>query len=186
MSAFFTLLSLSLSLSTDAFAASIAVGAKAPRRGIMQALKSGLTFGLAEGLMCLVGFGLGTYFSGIIEAFDHWVALILLSIIGARMIREGLSHDNDEDAAPREHSLLSAILTAIGTSIDAAAVGIALAMAGTSIWVCLLIGATSFIISSFGFLIAPRVGERLGHHTEILGGLVLIAIGISIFYQHTA
>ncbi|MFC7293026.1 manganese efflux pump MntP family protein [Hirschia litorea] len=179
-----TFLPLSLSLSTDAFAASLAVGAKAPHRKLRNAIKSGLTFGLAEGLMCLLGFGMGAYFAGIIQAFDHWIALILLTVIGVRMIQEGLNHD-DEDNAPHPTSFIGTIITAIGTSIDAAAVGIALAMAGTSIWVCLLIGTTSFIISTVGFLIAPLVGARLGHRTEIIGGIVLIAIGVSIFCQHT-
>ncbi len=184
MSALLTLLPLSLSLSTDAFAASLAVGAKAPRRRTIDALQSGLTFGLAEGLMCLLGYGLGAYFAGVIQAFDHWVALILLTIIGGRMIQEGLSVDED-DTTLRHRSFWGTILTAIGTSIDAAAVGIALAMAGTSIWACLLIGTTSFMISTLGFWIAPSVGARLGQHTEVLGGIVLIGIGVSIFCQHT-
>ena len=185
MASLITLIPLSLSLSTDAFAASVARGTRARERDLRHAVQAGATFGTAEGLMCLAGWILGAYFAPVIEAVDHWVALVLLTIIGGRMIREGLDSDAEDDTPRQPPSLKGTIFTAIGTSIDSAAVGIALAVSGASAFAALLIGATSFVFSTIGFLIGPSVGARFGHRAEIVGGLVLMAIGVLIFADHT-
>ena len=184
MTSLVTLIPLSLSLSTDAFAASVARGTRARQRDLGHALKAGATFGTAEGVMCLVGWLLGAYFAPVIEAVDHWIALVLLVVIGGRMIREGLAN-GDDDVPRRPLTFVGTVITAIGTSIDSAAVGIALAVSGASAFAALLIGTTSFVIATIGFLIGPAVGARFGHRAEIVGGLVLVAIGIMIFADHT-
>lgn len=184
MTSALALFSLSLSLSTDAFAASLARGACERHRRVSTALASGAIFGAAEGLMCLAGWGLGRVFAQAISALDHWIALVLLTLIGARMIREGLQPVG-EDTPQSRKSLLGTVLTAIGTSVDSATVGVALALAGTGAIAALAIGTASFAASTAGYLIGPTLGSRFGKRAEIAGGLVLILIGVSIFADHT-
>ncbi|WP_417492984.1 manganese efflux pump MntP family protein [Maricaulis sp.] len=179
----FALILTSFSLSTDAFAAALARGAATPQARMIDALRIGLVFGVAEGLMCLMGWGVAIALADIVMAIDHWIALVLLSVIGGRMIREGLSAP-DEAAPVRRRTLLGTVVTAIGTSIDSAAVGIALALAGGSVWAALAIGLASFAMSSVGYYAGPHLGARLGRHAELAGGLILIAIGVSIFVSH--
>lgn len=177
----------SLSLSTDAFAAALARGASDPTARTLRAMRVGAVFGLAEGLMCLAGWLLARVAAHWITAVDHWIALILLAAIGGMMIRNGLA-DADEDEADEPATatsgLLATVVTALGTSIDAAAVGIALALAGGPAWSALAIGLTSFTMASLGYRIGPKVAERLGGLAEIAGGTVLILIGLSIFISH--
>jgi len=177
----------SLSLSTDAFAAALARGASDPAARTLRAMRVGAVFGLAEGLMCLAGWLLARVAAHWITAVDHWIALILLAAIGGMMIRNGLA-DADEDEADEPAAaasgLLATVVTALGTSIDAAAVGIALALAGGPAWSALAIGLTSFTMASLGYRIGPKVAERLGGFAEIAGGVVLIGIGVSIFVSH--
>lgn len=186
--AFLTLALVCLALSTDAFAAALARGSRQRTHNIGQAVRVGAVFGLSEGLMFLLGWGLARSVAAYAEVVDHWIALILLAAIGAHMIREGLGDHPDEvpgePAAQQRASPLLTLLTAIGTSVDAAAVGVAMALAGTSAWLALAIGLTSFVISTLGFSIGPALGVRFGQRAEIGGGLVLIAIGVSIFYSH--
>lgn len=174
---------LSLALSTDAFAASLARGARAKQRHLPTALGSGLIFGTTEGLMCLFGWAAGSLFAGLIADFDHWIALILLGVIGARMIHEGLATGPETESADRS-TWLGTIVTAVGTSIDSATVGVALALSGTTVFAALAIGAASFVASTAGFLAGPMLGARFGHRAEIAGGSVLILIGVIIFYEH--
>ena len=144
-------------------------------------------FGLAEGLMCLAGWLLARVAAHWITAVDHWIALILLAAIGGMMIRNGLGgadEDVADEPAAATSGLLATVVTALGTSIDAAAVGIALALAGGPAWSALAIGLTSFTMASLGYRIGPKVAERLGGFAEIAGGAVLIGIGVSIFVSH--
>lgn len=179
------LFALSASLSADAFAASLARGGRETDRSRAGALGSGAIFGATEGLMCLAGWWLAHAFASHIQAWDHWIALFLLSVIGARMIREGLAGDGSPGENKRRSSVRMTLLTAVGTSVDSAAVGVALALTGVGVFAALVIGLFSFVASTVGFLIGPWVGRRLGPMAEILGGLILIALGVSIFVSHT-
>lgn len=177
----------SLSLSTDAFAAALARGASDPAARTLRAMRVGAVFGLAEGLMCLAGWLLARVAAQWITAVDHWIALILLAAIGGMMIRNGLRDAGEGEAgepAAGASGLLATVVTALGTSIDAAAVGVALALAGGPAWSALAIGLTSFTMASVGYRIGPKVAERLGGFAEIAGGVVLIGIGVSIFVSH--
>lgn len=182
-----TLALTSLSLSSDAFAAALARGAADPAARSWRAMRVGAVFGLAEGLMCLAGWAMARLAGHWIAAVDHWIALILLAGIGGLMIRNGLGDEaNEAGEAAGPRGLAGTIVTALGTSIDAAAVGVALALAGGPAWSALAIGATSFAMASLGYRIGPRVAERLGGMAEIAGGAVLILIGLSIFVSHVA
>lgn len=185
-----SILTLSLtavSLSTDAFAASLARGAVETRARFVTALRVGAVFGTTEGLMALLGWLAARTFADVITAIDHWIALVLLCLIGAKMIREGLHSEPDDpagvSAAPR--GFLVTLVTALGTSIDSAAVGVALGLTEVGAYAALVIGLTSFAFSTGGYLAGPFAREALGKRAEILGGLVLIAIGVSIFIDHT-
>jgi manganese efflux pump family protein len=173
----------SLSLSTDAFAAALARGSRERQHDAVAALRVGAVFGISEGLMCLIGWSFAFALSGALEAVDHWIALILLGVIGGRMIQEGLGAP-DPEAEPARRTWLGTVITAIGTSIDSAAVGIALALAHSPIWVALVIGLTSFAMSSLGYYAGPWLGARMGKRAEVAGGVILIAIGVSIFVSH--
>lgn len=183
-----TLALVCLALSTDAFAAALARGAQQRTHDALQAVRVGSVFGLSEGLMFLLGWGLAQSVAAYAEAMDHWIALVLLAAIGTLMVREGLRSEPDETASDTpslaRRTALGTVLTAIGTSIDAAAVGVAMALSGTSVWLALGIGFTSFVMSALGYLVGPALGVRFGQRAEIGGGFMLILIGLSIFYSH--
>ena len=134
--------------------------------------------------MCLAGWSLALVMAGLIMAVDHWIALVLLGVIGGRMVRNGLG-DSGGQSETETRTGLATVVTAIGTSIDSAAVGVAIALAGGPAWSAALIGVTSFVLSTVGFLIGPRLGARFGGYAEIAGGLILMGLGVSIFLSHT-
>ena len=175
-------------LSTDAFVVAIAKGVQARTRSLPAALRIGLLFGGFEAGMCALGW-LGAFLlADLIRAVDHWVALVLLVIVGGKMIWEVIQGDDDEedDQPAAKKSPLLWLLTAMGTSIDAAAVGVALAFSSVPILLAApVIGVTSGGMSAMGYLIAPMIGIRFGKTAEVLGGVVLILIGCLIFWSHT-
>lgn len=176
-----------LALAPDAFAASLARGIAEKSSSWGRAIRVGAIFGFAEGGMAALGWTLAALFAEPVRAFDHWIALIILSMLGTRMIREGWSSRADAEtrSAARPKSLAGAIATAIGTSIDAAAVGVALAFAGANILILApVIGLTSGGLAAVGYRFGPALGRRLGNRAEIAGGILLIAIGVWIFYSH--
>lgn len=180
------ILILSLSMSADAFAAAIGRGA-AHRPTLPQALRQGLVFGLIEAATPLIGFGLGILAAGLVEAIDHWIAFGLLGAVGAKMIWEALKRDDDADdgGRPASRGLLALVATAVGTSIDAGAVGVGLALLDANIWlIAACIGATTFTLATLGLLVGKAAGSRLGRIVELVGGFALIALGLKILLEH--
>ena len=178
----FGLIALAFGLAMDAFAVAVAQGASR-RPGLARALAIGAAFGLAQGLMPLLGWGLGVAFAGIIREVDHWIAFVLLGLLGARTLREGLS---DADASPAPALIGWTLLgAAIATSVDAAAAGVTLPMLGSPIaTACLIIGGVTGALCTAGVLIGAASGARLGKAAEVLGGIVLIGIGVRILIGH--
>lgn len=175
---------LSLSMSTDAFAAAVGRGAS-HRPAVKDAVKAGLVFGVIEAITPLIGWGLGIIAAGLVEKVDHWIAFTLLLIVGGKMIWEGVKAHEADDAAPRRSGPWALIATAIGTSIDAAAVGVGLAFIGANIWVIAAsIGFTTFVLTTIGMLIGKAVGTRFGKTAEIIGGVALIGLGMAILLEH--
>ena len=181
---------LSLSMSADAFAAAIGRGAQ-HRPTVAQALRSGLVFGVIEAITPLIGFALGVAAAGFVAAIDHWIAFGLLGAVGGKMIWEALKPDDeaneDETATGRAASrgLVALIATAVGTSIDAGAVGVGLALLGANIWlIAACIGFTTFALATLGLLIGKAAGTRLGKIVELIGGVALIALGLKILLEH--
>jgi putative Mn2+ efflux pump MntP len=175
---------LSLSMSADAFAAAVGRGA-AHRPSLPAALKAGLVFGCIEAITPVIGWTLGKAAAGYVEQVDHWIAFALLAIVGGHMIRESLKPAEADDAEPRRSGPLALVATAVGTSIDAAAVGVSLAFIGANIWlIAASIGFTTFLLTTIGMLIGKAVGARFGRLAERLGGIVLIGLGLMILREH--
>lgn len=177
------LLVLSVGLAMDAFAVSLVRGASG-KRSTLGALEIGLAFGLAQGLMPLIGWGLGRAFEGPFQAFDHWIAFGLLSILGVRMVREATSAS--AVATPSTGTNVAALATAaFATSIDAAAAGLTLPLLGVTIpLACVTIGVTTAVLCAAGYVLGSRVSGRFGKRAEFAGGLVLIGLGTTILVEH--
>jgi putative Mn2+ efflux pump MntP len=176
---------LAFSMSADAFAAALGKGARLDRPGWGEALRTGAIFGGIEAITPVIGWGLGRAASRYIEAFDHWIAFGLLLLIGGKMIWDAVRR-HDEDEKPSSHSFLVLAMTAIGTSIDALAVGVTLALIDANIIVnALAIGAATFTMTTIGVMAGRMLGEKFGRYAEAAGGLILIAIGCKILFEHT-
>lgn len=180
---------LSLSMSTDAFAAAVGRGA-ANRPPVATAIRNGLVFGVIEAITPLIGFALGVAAAGFVAAIDHWIAFGLLGAVGGKMIWEALKPEDEaeEEAETRKavsRGLVALVATAVGTSIDAGAVGVGLALLGANIWlIAACIGFTTFSLATLGLLIGKAAGTRLGKIVELIGGVALIALGLKILLEH--
>jgi putative Mn2+ efflux pump MntP len=173
---------LAIALAMDAFAVSVCQGAAA-RHGWREALRMGGAFGLAQGIMPAFGWALGVALSGLIEALDHWIAFILLSGLGLKMIYEGLQPSTCELRTALDGRAL--LLAAIATSIDAAAAGVTLPTLGLPVFLaCVVIATVTGVVCVFGVLSGARLGQHFGKRAEIAGGLVLIALGTHTLVQH--
>ena len=183
---FWELLLLAVGLSMDAFAVSICKGLAAKRASLKNMLLCGLWFGGFQALMPLVGYYLGSLFTDVIKAVDHWVAFVLLVLIGANMIREACSKKEEDAAEEADFSFRTMLVMAVATSIDALAVGISLAMAGNvNIWTSiLLIGVTTCLLSMIGVKVGSIFGDRFEKKAELAGGVILIVLGIKILLEH--
>lgn len=179
------IVALSLSMSTDAFAAAVGRGA-AHRPALAQAVRQGLVFGVIEAITPILGWMLGLATANFVQAIDHWIAFGLLGAVGARMVWEAFQPVEAFDpATAARRGVVGLIATAIGTSIDAAAVGVSLAFIGVDIWVIALsIGFTTFVLTTLGMTIGSAVGARFGKIAEGIGGVLLIGIGLTILAEH--
>ena len=180
----FTILAIALGLSFDTFAVSLSYGVVRSSIIFRQATWIAIVLAFFQGGLTIAGYFLGAIFSSALKAVDHWVALVLLSILGIRMIIAGLKEAKDEGR--RDYSSLIVLVTlALGTSIDAFAVGISFAILEVKIWEAgILIGVVTFLASMTAIRIGKSAGERLGNKVEIVGGVILIAIGLKIFLEH--
>ena len=174
---------LAVGLSMDAFAVSVCKGLSMQTMRLKHAFVIGLYFGGFQALMPWLGYLLGIRFQGAIKTYDHWIAFILLGIIGFNMVKESLEQDTEScDASVDVRTML---LLAIATSIDALAVGVTFAFLQVSILpaVC-FIGATTFILSCIGIRIGHVFGLKYKSRAELFGGAVLILMGIKILLEH--
>lgn len=177
------LLVLALGLSMDAFAVSICKGLSVPKLQAKHCLICGVYFGGFQALMPLIGWALGIRFQSMITNIDHWIAFALLAVIGANMIKESFS--KEEECPDASFGFKTMLTLAVATSIDALAVGVTFAFLDVSIVpAVLLIGVTTFVCSAVGVKIGNVFGNRFQSKAEFLGGLVLIAIGLKILIEH--
>ena len=181
----FTILAIALGLSFDTFAVSLSLGVVRNRILFWQAAEIATLLSLFQGGLTVLGYFLGSFISSSMKATDHWVALLLLSFLGAKMIIEGKRKSEDEAASKDFSSRLVLLTIAVGTSIDAFAVGISFAILDVHIWKAgVLIAMVTFLASMTAIRLGKSAGERLGNKVEIIGGLILIAIGLKIFLEH--
>ena len=181
---YFTILAIALGLSFDTFAVSLSYGVI--RSGILfrQASRVAIVLAIFQGGLTIAGYFLGSFISGPLKTTDHWIALGLLSFLGIKMIFEGFKKNGEEESKDISKTIVL-ITIALGTSIDAFAVGISFALLEVRIWESgILIGAVTFIASMIAIRIGKSAGERLGNKVEIIGGLILILIGLKIFIEH--
>jgi putative Mn2+ efflux pump MntP len=175
---------IAVGVSMDAFAVSIAKGMSAHRVGWRHAILTGSWFGGFQALMPCIGYFLGLGFAAFIGQWDHWVAWFLLTLIGANMVKESFSKEEDEVSGG--WGFWHMLTLAVATSIDALAVGVSFAFLEMSIWMpIIIIGITTMMFSIAGVLLGKKAGERFKSRAELLGGLVLIAIGCKILIEHT-
>jgi len=175
---------LAFSMSTDAFAAALGKGAALDRPKFSEALRTGLIFGTIEATTPVIGWAMGRAASRYIAAFDHWIAFAILAAIGIKMIWDSFQRDENEER-PQSHSFAVLALTALGTSIDALAVGVTLALVNANILVnALAIGAATFMMTTIGVMAGRALGARFGKYAEGAGGVILIVIGVTILVQH--
>jgi len=181
----FELLILSIALAMDAVAVSIAMGAKCKSYTSRYSVVAPSVFGLFQGVMPVIGFLLGATFASYIESFDHYIVLVILGGLGAKMIHESLSPDELEEESC-DISYRSIFVLGIATSIDALAVGLTFALLKTDVaTACLLIAVITAVLSSVAVYVGIRLGTALESKAEIFGGVVLILIGVKIFAQHS-
>ena len=172
---------LAVGLSMDAFAVSVCKGLSLGKIKPKHMCIAGAWFGGFQALMPLIGYFLGSFFAEMIEKYDHWVAFVLLAIIGGNMIKESFGKDEKVDSSMDVKSML---LLAIATSIDALAVGVTFAFLQVQIVPAVsFIGAITFIFSALGVKIGSLFGTKYKSKAELFGGIVLVLIGIKILLE---
>lgn len=193
-------------LAADAFAVAMCRGLEAKRFTWKNGLLTGLFFGFFQAAMPVIGYYLATLFAEEISAFDHWIAFALLAFLGAKMIYEGAKEEHSKrrekkqnagstsdtaaaaDEKKPEHvpfRMKELVVMSFATSIDALIVGVTFAFLDTNIWTSVsLIGAVTFALSLFGVFLGSKIGKKLGGKAEIVGGVILIAIGLKILLEH--
>lgn len=185
---FVELFLIGVGLSMDAFAVSICKGLGMKRLNMEQALVIGLFFGGFQALMPLIGWALGTQLADFITPIDHWIAFILLALIGGKMLFDAFRGDDEGEAGEPKDTRLDLkelLMLAIATSIDALAVGITFAFLGVNIvWAIAVIGVTTFALSVVGVAVGHAFGARYEKGATIVGGIVLILIGFKILLEH--
>lgn len=174
---------IAVGLSMDAFAVSVCKGLSAGRVRLGHALTAGIWFGGFQALMPFLGWLLGSRFQSFISSIDHWIAFLLLGLIGVNMVRESRSQEEEEVGASFAPKAMLPL--AVATSIDALTVGITFAFLRVNIyWAITLIGVTTFVLSAIGVKAGGIVGERGKSRAELAGGLVLILMGCKILVEH--
>ena len=182
---FFELFLIGIGLSMDAFAVSICKGLSMQKIDKKYTLCIGLFFGGFQALMPLTGYLLGSQFSGYIERFDHWIAFVLLALIGFNMIKESREEEEEEEKPYAGVNFKELLILAVATSIDALAVGITFAFLRVDILTSVgLIGVTTFALSIVGVAVGHRFGARYEKPATVAGGIVLILIGLKILLEH--
>ena len=180
---FVTLLTLAVGLAMDAFAVSICKGLAMREKVLKKGIIVGLWFGGFQALMPTIGFFLGTQFKDQITSIDHWIAFVLLGLIGINMVKEALS--NEEEQADDSIAVKEMFMLAVATSIDALAVGITFAFLNVYIVsAASIIGVCTFLISFAGVKIGNIFGTKYKSKAELAGGIILILLGFKILFEH--
>ena len=174
---------ISIGLAMDAFAVSICKGLSMKKINWKSTIIIAIYFGLFQAIMPVFGYLLGSSFSVIVQKLDHWIAFILLAIIGGNMIKE--SKDDEAEKRNDKVDFKTMIILAIATSIDALAVGVTFAFFKVNIILSIsIIGLITFILSFVGVIIGNKFGDKFQNKAELTGGVILIIIGLKILLEH--
>jgi putative Mn2+ efflux pump MntP len=175
---------IAIGLSMDAFAVSVTLGLSVQKLKIKEVLIPGIYFGFFQALMPFLGYFAGTCFANKIQSIDHWIAFVLLGLIGGKMIWESLSKE-EKKVNKNPFQFATILLLAIATSIDALAVGVTFAFFEINIVTAIIIiGLTTFCISIGGVIIGNIFGAKYQSKAEFIGGAVLILLGLKILVEH--
>jgi manganese efflux pump family protein len=186
MEVLITAVFIGIGLAMDCFAVSLAIGAGHHAARIKTALLIAGFFGFFQFGMALAGWVLGAGFADLIAAYDHWIAFLLLALIGGKMVWESITGAEEEAAARAALTIASITLLAVATSIDSLAVGISFAFLGyLPLAPAVIIGAISWLFAFAGVLSGRSLERFLGRRVEVLGGAILILFGIRILLEHT-
>ena len=178
------LIIIAIGVSMDAFAVSICKGLSVRSLQPKHACLTALWFGGFQALMPLIGYFLGVSFADFVSSVDHWIAFVLLGIIGGNMIKESFHRDECCSVSP-DFSVRTMLPMAVATSIDAFAIGVSFAFLRVNIWTAvLLIGITTALFSGCGVMIGNVFGNRYKSKAEFAGGFILIAMGLKILIDH--
>lgn len=179
------LILLAIGLSMDASAVSISNSLCINKITIKHILQMALMFAIFQGIMPLIGYFAANNFDSVINRFDHWIAFILLAIIGGKMIHESIKAEIEQECSIFALTFRLLLVQAIATSIDALAVGVSLSALKVNIFYSItIISIITFICCTIAILVAKRFGNLLGKRAGIVGGIILIAIGVKIFIEH--
>ena len=179
----FEIIVIAIGLAMDAFAVSVCKGLSMKKIDWKKAIIIAVYFGAFQALMPVFGYFLGSTFSAFVQKVDHWIAFILLSIIGVNMIKE--STDDEVEKRNDNVDFKTMVVLAIATSIDALAVGVTFAFFEVNILIAIsIIGIITFILSIFGVIIGNKFGDKFQNKAELAGGIILIIIGLKILLEH--
>ncbi len=174
---------LAVGLSMDAFAVAVCKGLALKQVKPAQMALVGLWFGGFQALMPVVGYFVGVQFKDAITAIDHWIAFVLLAIIGGNMIREAFSREEEE--ADASLSFKKMLPLAVATSIDALAVGVSFAFLDVQIGIAAsFIGVVTFLLSAAGVKVGSLFGAKYKQRAELVGGVILVLLGVKILLEH--
>ncbi len=178
------LLLIAVGVSMDAFAVSICKGLSVQNLRPKHSAVTALWFGGFQALMPLVGYYLGVSFADLVASVDHWIAFILLGLIGGNMLKESFQKDDNLSVDP-DFSFKTMLMMAVATSIDALAIGVSFAFLNVNIWPAILfIGLTTALFSGVGVYVGNIFGSRYKSKAEFAGGFILIVMGIKILIEH--
>ena len=182
---FITIIGIAVSLAMDAFSVCVAGGVKIEKPSFRHYFRFSWHFGLFQFLMPIIGYYAGVLIADIICRFDHWIALILLSVIGIKMLWESFGNDDEKKDVKDPSRGLTLIMLSIATSIDAAAVGLSFAALNIPIlFPSIIIGVVCIVFSAFGLFLGTRIGLKIGKWAERFGGVVLVLLGVKICLEH--
>ncbi len=183
MNEFITLFVLAVGLSMDAFAVAVCKGLAMKKMSWKNAVIVGLWFGTFQALMPVIGYFLGVSFADRIKSVDHWIAFVLLALIGGNMIREAFG--KEEERASADLDVKTMFIMAVATSIDALAVGVTFAFLDQNMPLAVsLIGVTTFMLSMLGVKVGNLFGVKYKSKAEFIGGLILILLGAKILLEY--
>lgn len=177
---------LAVALSMDACAVALSTGVVVCTLHMRYAVRMAALFGLFQAIMPLAGWSVGRFAADYVKSFDHWIAFVLLSAIGGKMIYEAFWGGEDADEKKKDpHNIFLVITLAFATSIDAAAVGVSLSFLNVAVVLpSILIGITTAVLSFIAYYLGCRFGDLWGKKIEIMGGVILVGLGVKILVEH--